>query len=660
MANYAVSLIPFYSAGQTFTNSGVVNNGGKIYTYYPGTTTLMTTYPDYTGNSASPNANPIILNAYGRMNTEIWIPEGNSVKVVVEDQYGNILETKDNISSLPYIATGGVPAIQVDLTFYVNILNYGADPTGMADSTTAIQSAIVAASESNTFVYAPSGTYLISSPLNNSGASDFYGIIGNSSKTTIFNGASLTGHAFHFTNIPQGSVYSNFSVEGPGQSAAVTSTGLLLDLTGSNVIVNLNVSNVLIVSFPTEGLHVEVPIVSNFQNVECQLIGSNGFYCGTISESLTGSGGTSTTWVSCYANNCLGNGYYFINHAYYSMTGCAADYFEVAYNFYACSGGSINGCGCEDPTYTSSSHPGIGYYIYACSGMSYNACRMFTTSTTNSASLILYCDGSSFMCTFNGMEVTEVIGYLLTSDIVITSGCADLIFINPSCAQRSGSKAIITGATATTLVISGNSITGSANPQFQFTSTATNATNISFGVNDSAQALVLYDIVGGQALASFGNIAGNQTTAFNYKTTTAGTATFNGAVTSNAAVTIAGHTLTINGTANPSTVYTSTSSGTPSISVGVNGSSKSFVIYDQVASTALLTAYSVAGGGTVLCSGPIGVNGNAAPSQVTGFGTPVGNNILTNFPGTSATLVQTSEMVSEILLVLKALGFIGA
>lgn len=56
----------------------------------------------------------------------------------------------------------------------------------------------------------------------------------------------------------------------------------------------------------------------------------------------------------------------------------------------------------------------------------------------------------------------------------------------------------------------------------------------------------------------------------------------------------------------------------------------------------------------------LGVNGNSAPSQVTGWGTPTGGTVVNNFSGTLATLLQTSEVVAQIITDLKALGIYGA
>ena len=52
---------------------------------------------------------------------------------------------------------------------------------------------------------------------------------------------------------------------------------------------------------------------------------------------------------------------------------------------------------------------------------------------------------------------------------------------------------------------------------------------------------------------------------------------------------------------------------------------------------------------------------NRTPStQSTGYGTPTGNVKTTSFPGATATLIQTSEMLAQLLLDLKTLGLIGA
>lgn len=59
-------------------------------------------------------------------------------------------------------------------------------------------------------------------------------------------------------------------------------------------------------------------------------------------------------------------------------------------------------------------------------------------------------------------------------------------------------------------------------------------------------------------------------------------------------------------------------------------------------------------------SAAVGVNGNAPPAQVAGWGTPTGGAAVSNFPGGGpATLAQCSTAIAEIIAVLKAFGLLG-
>jgi hypothetical protein len=51
--------------------------------------------------------------------------------------------------------------------------------------------------------------------------------------------------------------------------------------------------------------------------------------------------------------------------------------------------------------------------------------------------------------------------------------------------------------------------------------------------------------------------------------------------------------------------------------------------------------------------------GSSAP-YASGFGTPTGNVVIANFPGATATLVQCSETIAELIAVLKSAGIIAA
>ncbi|HZR02331.1 MAG TPA: hypothetical protein VFA81_04055 [Burkholderiales bacterium] len=55
----------------------------------------------------------------------------------------------------------------------------------------------------------------------------------------------------------------------------------------------------------------------------------------------------------------------------------------------------------------------------------------------------------------------------------------------------------------------------------------------------------------------------------------------------------------------------------------------------------------------------VGSNQVVGP-QIGGYGTPTGGSRIANFPGASATLVQTSEMLAQLIADLKTHGLLGA
>lgn len=77
--------------------SGVPYIGAKVYTYIAGTTTPAATYSDV--GLTTPNANPIITDAYGRYLA--FLVPGASYKFVVQDSTGAAIRTQDNILAVP-------------------------------------------------------------------------------------------------------------------------------------------------------------------------------------------------------------------------------------------------------------------------------------------------------------------------------------------------------------------------------------------------------------------------------------------------------------------------------------------------------------------------------------------------------------------------------
>lgn len=96
----AVTLSPFYGAGgQLFDDNGDPLVGGKIYTYFAGTTTNTPSYTTSAGNVA--HTNPIILNAAGRVPSgEIWLTSGIAYKFAVYTSANVLIGTFDNIKGV--------------------------------------------------------------------------------------------------------------------------------------------------------------------------------------------------------------------------------------------------------------------------------------------------------------------------------------------------------------------------------------------------------------------------------------------------------------------------------------------------------------------------------------------------------------------------------
>ena len=110
----SVLLSPVGNGQQFFNNNGTPNAGGLIYTYQAGSSTLLTTYTTVNGTIA--NTNPIVLDAYGRTPSEIWMQTGYSYKFVIQTAAAVTLQTLDNLYAIlqttptttPSLPTGAI------------------------------------------------------------------------------------------------------------------------------------------------------------------------------------------------------------------------------------------------------------------------------------------------------------------------------------------------------------------------------------------------------------------------------------------------------------------------------------------------------------------------------------------------------------------------
>ena len=137
-------------------NNGNPLAGGQLYTYQAGTTTPQTSYTDSTG--ATPNTNPIILNARGECSA--WFTAGQSYKLALYDAASNLVWTQDNLLGIDDFSTltastgstligytlgvtGAVArSVSSKLKEWVSIKDFGAVCDGTTNDTAAVSAAI--------------------------------------------------------------------------------------------------------------------------------------------------------------------------------------------------------------------------------------------------------------------------------------------------------------------------------------------------------------------------------------------------------------------------------------------------------------------------------------------------------------------------------------
>lgn len=157
---------------QFFTAGGVPLVGGHLYTYLAGSVTPLATYTDSSGTTSNPV--DIVLDARGETPSGVWLGTSAYKFVLASaDAPAVPIWTVDNISTqdalnaltafeaelanstsstlgsslVGYTPASGPPAggrtVQAKLREIVSVLDFGADPTGVSDSTAALAAAAV-------------------------------------------------------------------------------------------------------------------------------------------------------------------------------------------------------------------------------------------------------------------------------------------------------------------------------------------------------------------------------------------------------------------------------------------------------------------------------------------------------------------------------------
>lgn len=90
------------TARAKFTDENGALSGGRVHTFYAGTSRACDTFTDYTGSAK--NTNPIILDANGEC--DIWFD--GMVKIRVEREDGSLVWVRDNIPSVASVGDNAV------------------------------------------------------------------------------------------------------------------------------------------------------------------------------------------------------------------------------------------------------------------------------------------------------------------------------------------------------------------------------------------------------------------------------------------------------------------------------------------------------------------------------------------------------------------------
>jgi len=143
----SVSISPYPRFKAFYPASGNPLSGGQLYTASPGTTVQyglppsypMTTYTDSTGST--PNTNPVILDGNGE--ADVWL--STYTKLVLFDQNGNLVWSKDNVSSQAAIQASALQWVPQSAPTYVNPTQFSVagNQTGTFLPGTAVQATIV-------------------------------------------------------------------------------------------------------------------------------------------------------------------------------------------------------------------------------------------------------------------------------------------------------------------------------------------------------------------------------------------------------------------------------------------------------------------------------------------------------------------------------------
>jgi len=297
-----VILSPLAGAGwQFFDNSGVPLAGGKLYTYAAGSTTPQTTYTSSSGGTA--NANPIVLDAAGRVSDEVWLTTNINYKFVLKTSDDTTLWTADDIAGVPSsqitsLRINGSTSGYVDLETVpiagANTITFPAatgtvllDPNTAFTGVTTFETISATGDISGRTINA-SGSITVGSYLYGNSTGQFKIPAGTTAQRAgAFNGTgSISGTTLSVSVVNSGTLYVGAVISGAGITADTRITAFGTGTGGAGtytVTPSQTVASVVIVDTPVTGM-------MRFNSTLTTFEGYNGSQWGSIGGGATGGG----------------------------------------------------------------------------------------------------------------------------------------------------------------------------------------------------------------------------------------------------------------------------------------------------------------------------------------------------------------------------------
>ncbi|WP_321921704.1 beta strand repeat-containing protein [Burkholderia sp. BCC1998] len=162
--------------------------------------------------------------------------------------------------SLNFLATGtGAVARSYASKFgdIVSAVDFGADPTGAADSTTAINNAITAVSSAGGTVYLPNGTFKITASIVLPNTNASVNLIGNGLGTKIVNSSGTSFDMITWANPGAGNLIQTYAIVGNFQISQSGATGTSAEI-NTQYASSLTLQNILLAGIAATGDGIKI------------------------------------------------------------------------------------------------------------------------------------------------------------------------------------------------------------------------------------------------------------------------------------------------------------------------------------------------------------------------------------------------------------------